>query len=91
MAQYLIIDTTILLNCNEKGWLKEVVNFQKALLLITDNSEYDEALYEILSNYYDGDACDPTNMMKSLLKNVLSVANDLAILIFEGVRTETDP
>lgn len=93
-TQYLIIDTFDLWNGKEIDWLREVVNFQKALLLITDNCEYDEALYDILSYCYDGEACEPSNMMQTLLKKVFqvtTVANDMAQLILEGVPTETDP
>lgn len=72
-------------------WGMEIVNIQKALLLITDNCEYDEALYQYLTFCYEGESCDIPVMFNTLLKKVFqvtTVANDIAQVFMEGLPTE---
>ena len=60
--------------------------------MITDFCEYDESLYDLLTYCYDyEEACDPANMMQTLLKKVFqvtTVANDFAALMQQGMLTE---
>ena len=61
---------------------------------ITDNCEYDESLYDYLTYCYEGDMCEPQNMMGTLLKKVFqvtTVANDLAQVYAEGLPSEEAP
>ena len=62
-------------------WNSQLTNIIYSLKAITDNCEYDESLYDYLTYCYEGDMCEPQNMMGTLLKKVFQVttiANDLA-------------
>jgi hypothetical protein len=62
-------------------WNSQVTNIIFALKTVTDNCEFDESLYDYLTYCYEGDMCEPQNMMGTLLKKVFQVttiANDLA-------------
>ena len=75
------------------NWGNEVVNIQKILLLITDWCQYDEAVYDYLTYCYNGDSCEITNMVNTLLKKIFqvtTVANDVAQVVMEGLPQVTD-
>ncbi len=75
-------------------WNSQVTNIIFALKTITDNCEFDESLYDYLTYCYEGDMCEPQNMMGTLLKKVFqvtTVANDLAQVYAEGLPSESAP
>jgi len=39
-------------------WAQEIVNVGKIIMQVTDNCEYDEALYEYLTFCYNGENCE---------------------------------
>lgn len=60
---------------------------------ITDNCEYDEALYQYLTFCYNGENCEIQNMFSALLKKVFqvtTVVNDVVQIFVEGLVTEKD-
>ena len=62
-------------------WNTQLSNLIYTLKSVTDNCEYDESLYDYLTYCYEGDMCEPQNMMGTLLKKIFQVttiANDLA-------------
>ena len=72
-------------------WNSQLSNIIFALKTITDNCEYDESLYDYLTYCYEGDMCEPQNMMGTLLKKVFQVttiANDLAQVYAEGLPSD---
>ena len=76
------------------NWNDEILGIGTALNMITDFCEYDETLYDILTYCYDIElACDPFNVLQTLLKKVFQVttiANDFAALMQEGLPKEND-
>ena len=70
----------------------EILNIGTALENIVDNCMYDECLNDWLTYCYEmEDACEPTNMMQTLLKKVFqvtTVANDFGQQFGEGIPTE---
>lgn len=61
---------------------------------ITDNCEYDEALYQYLTFCYNGENCNIENMFSALLKKVFqvtTVVNDIVQLFVEGLININDP
>lgn len=69
-------------------WNSQLSNLIYSLKTIADNCEYDESLYDYLTYCYEGDMCEPQNMMGTLLKKVFQVttiANDLAQVYAEGL------
>lgn len=73
-------------------WNTQLSNLIYTLKSVTDNCEYDESLYDYLTYCYEGDMCEPQNMMGTLLKKVFQVttiANDLAQVYAEGLPNET--
>ncbi len=72
-------------------WNTQLSNLIYTLKSVTDNCEYDESLYDYLTYCYEGDMCEPQNMMGTLLKKVFQVttiANDLAQVYAEGLPNE---
>ncbi len=62
-------------------WNSQLSNLITSIKAITDYCEYDESLYDYLTFCYEGEQCEPQNMMGTLLKKVFQVttiANDLA-------------
>ena len=75
-------------------WNSQLTNIIYSLKAITDNCEYDESLYDYLTFCYEGDMCEPQNMMGTLLKKVFQVttiANDLAQVYAEGLPSDQAP
>jgi hypothetical protein len=75
-------------------WNSQLTNIIYSLKAITDNCEYDESLYDYLTYCYEGDMCEPQNMMGTLLKKVFQVttiANDLAQVYAEGLPSDQAP
>ena len=67
------------------NWSDEILSIGSALNMIVDYCEYDETLYDLLAYCYDYElACDPANVLQTLLKKVFQVttiANDFAALV----------
>ena len=75
-------------------WNSQLSNLITSMKAITDNCEYDESLYDYLTYCYEGEMCEPQNMMGTLLKKVFqvtTVANDLAQVYAEGLPNEQAP
>ncbi len=72
-----------------------IFNVTSALNNIIDFCEYDESLYDFLTYCYEyEEACDPSNMMQTLMKKIFqvtTVANDFAAMMNEGLPTEKTP
>jgi hypothetical protein len=71
-------------------WNKELNNLMTVIRQVTDFCEYDESLYDYLNYCYQGDMCEPQNMVQTLLKKVFQVttiANDFAQIYMEGLPT----
>ncbi len=72
---------------------EEFNNFITVVRYVTDYCDFDESLYDYLTYCYEGDMCDPGNMMQTLLKKVFqvtTVANDMAQMYAEGVPKPED-
>jgi hypothetical protein len=90
-AQALIVGVFDDWNTPNFDWGTEIVSIQKALLMITDWCQYDEALYQYLEFCYSADACEIPNMINTLFKKVFqvtTVANDIAQVFMEGLPTQ---
>ena len=86
-----VLDGASRMNFEFNSQLSNIITSLKA---ITDNCEYDESLYDYLTYCYEGDMCEPQNMMGTLLKKVFqvtTVANDLAQVYAEGLPSEEAP
>jgi hypothetical protein len=80
-----VFDSVTTLNFDVTSSISEIIY---ALKSIADNCDYDESLYDYLSYCYEGDMCEPQNMLGTLLKKVFQVttiANDLAQVYAEGL------
>lgn len=68
-------------------WKGEMFNVVLSMKNIGDWCEFDESLYDYMSYCFEGDMCEPSIMMGTLLKKIFqvtTVANDITQLMNEG-------
>ena len=61
-------------------------------MLITNNCDYDESLYDYLTYCYQTESCEIPNMFQTLLKKIFlvtTVGNDIAALVMSGLPAQT--
>ena len=93
-TQNLIVTVFNEFSSTKFDWAQEIVNVGKIIMQVTDNCQYDEALYEYLTFCYNGENCEIQNMFSALLKKVFqvtTVVNDVVQLFVEGLVNEKDP
>ena len=86
-TQQYLIDTFDNYGTLTFDWQVEIINFSQALMMVTQNCEYDECLNDWLTFCYEGEQCDSGVMMQTMLKKIFQVttiANDLAQMYAEG-------
>ena len=74
-------------------WKGQGFNVMLAMKNIGDWCEYDEVLYDYMTYCFEGDMCEPSIMMGTLLKKIFqvtTVANDIAQLMNDGMPVKTD-
>jgi hypothetical protein len=92
-TQQAIVDTFNSWGAMNFDWNRELSNLMIVIRQVTDFCEYDESIYDYLTYCYQGDMCEPQNMVQTLLKKVFQVttiANDFAQIYMEGLPTEAD-
>lgn len=93
-TQNAIVDTFQNWDAKNFDWNREATNLMLVVRQVTEYCEYDESIYDYLNYCYQGDMCEPQNMVQTLLKKVFqvtTVANDFAQIYMEGLPTEADP
>jgi hypothetical protein len=91
--QKLVVDTFGSWGTPAFSWTNSASNIQKAILLVSNWCDYDEALYTWMYFCYYSEQCMVTYMSQSLMKKVFqvtTVANDLAQLYMDGIPTPKD-
>ena len=66
----------------------EILAIQNVSLMISDNCEFDESVYDYLTFCYNGEACEVATMVQTLLTKIFqvtTVANDIAQIFMEGL------
>ncbi len=91
--QKLVVDTFGSWGTPAFSWTNSASNIQKAILLVSNWCDFDEALYTWMYFCYYSEQCMVTYMSQSLMKKVFqvtTVANDLAQLYMDGIPTPKD-